>query len=83
MYNSTHLKKLGVTKVSWVLPLVKLLVDWRLSDLPGLIPFRDLLMGRFEMEERVFTSDIQMDERTDTNFQQEHIPQTSRQKLKL
>ena len=42
MYNSTHLKKLGATKVSWVLPLVKLLVDWRLSDLPGLMPPREV-----------------------------------------
>ena len=43
----------------------------------------DLLRGLFEMVERVFTSDIQTDERKDNNFQQEHIPQTSRQKLKL
>ena len=40
--NPQNLQKLSATKVLWALPLVKLLVDWRLSDLPGLIPPREV-----------------------------------------
>ena len=44
-YKSTHMKKLGATKVSWVLSLFKLLVDlvsipllcWGLEEESGLV----------------------------------------------
>ena len=39
---------LGAIKVSWVLPLVKLVVDWWFSDLPGL------------MSPRVVSSDVML-----------------------